>query len=77
MNYEQSMLWPVIPAKAGTQGKRRAVALDPRFRGGDGKILGWLASFQVRPYTSSRGQRGTRCGGSDPEYRGEADDRFC
>src|SRR4029077_10482717 len=25
----------VVPAKAGTQGKRRVAALDPRFRGGD------------------------------------------
>ena len=25
----------VVPAKAGTQGKRRAVALDSRFRGND------------------------------------------
>jgi protein ImuB len=27
--------FPVVPAKAGTQGERRAVALGPRFRGGD------------------------------------------
>ena len=28
----------VIPAKAGIQGKQRAFALDPRFRGGDGRV---------------------------------------
>jgi hypothetical protein len=27
-----------MPAKAGTQGKRRAVTLDPRFRGGDERM---------------------------------------
>jgi hypothetical protein len=26
-----------MAAKAGTQGQRRAVTLDPRFRGGDGE----------------------------------------
>src|SRR5262245_40505427 len=29
----------VAPAKAGVQSERRAVALDPRFRGGDRLIL--------------------------------------
>jgi hypothetical protein len=29
----------VIPAKAGIQGKRRAVPLDPRFRGGDERLF--------------------------------------
>jgi len=29
----------VIPAQAGIQGNHHAVALGPRFRGGDGKIL--------------------------------------
>jgi hypothetical protein len=29
------MLIPVIPAKAGIQNERGAVALDPRFRGDD------------------------------------------
>src|SRR5258708_11189032 len=28
----------VVPAKAGTQGERRAVALDPRLRGGDDRV---------------------------------------
>jgi hypothetical protein len=38
----------VIPAKAGTQASDVQLPLDPRFRGGDGKVLGWLVSFQVR-----------------------------
>src|SRR6266851_5697980 len=34
--------YPVIPAKAGIQGpEASALALDPRFRGGDGKLLAW------------------------------------
>jgi hypothetical protein len=34
----------VTPAKAGVQGKRRAVALDPRFRGGDSGVCESSAS---------------------------------
>ena len=37
---------PIIPAKAGIQGSEAlAVALDPRFRGGDGKALISCAAF--------------------------------
>jgi hypothetical protein len=35
-------------AKAGTQGKRYAAALEPRFSGGDGQKLGLMASFRIK-----------------------------
>jgi general secretion pathway protein I len=37
-----------FPRKAGTQGKRRAVALGPRLRGGDGKRMRFVRSAAER-----------------------------
>jgi hypothetical protein len=40
MNSKSVFSFPVIPAKAETQGPQTATldALDPRFRGGDGRV---------------------------------------
>jgi hypothetical protein len=49
----------VVPANAGTQGRRHAITLDPRFRGVTGLM------FQSVGITALRGA-GRRSGGAQP-----------
>jgi hypothetical protein len=55
-----------MAAQAGTQGKRRAVTLDPRFRGGDER-LGIICFVLATRSRSDSSPYGVNASGAEPQ----------